>query len=361
VSGELSRYTREEAQHFMNLWGARKRPFIFIIDYEMEKILLATLDELKPDQLLYNFNARSNEPVLFTSQPADILAHQVLSKEDYFTKYNRVLAEINKGNSYLLNLSTKIKLSTPSTLLELYKQASAKYKLYLPNQFICFSPETFIKTVKGEIFTHPMKGTINASDPEAREKLLADQKENAEHATIVDLMRNDLSMIAQKVTVSRFKYLDKIESRNKSLWQMSSEIRGTLKPEFTQSPGDLLFALLPAGSISGAPKKKTAEIIQQVEGEKRNYYTGICGIFDGQDIDSGVMIRFIEKEEEALYYRTGGGLTAQSNFENEFQELIDKIYVPTNRDDSNIERKGLQHSVSQSENAESSICSFSNS
>ena len=85
---------------------------------------------------------------------------------------------------------------------------------------------------------------------------------------------------------------------------------------------------MPAGSISGAPKKKTIEIIDEVEGYERGSYTGIFGIFDGNDLDSGVMIRFIEKDGAEMYYKSGGGITINSIAENEYNELIDKVYVP---------------------------------
>ena len=92
-----------------------------------------------------------------------------------------------------------------------------------------------------------------------------------------------------------------------------------------------MYALLPAGSICGAPKNKTVEIIKEVEGDDRNYFTGIFGYFDGHQLDSGVMIRFIEKQEEQLVFKSGGGITAQSDLILEYQEMIDKVYVPINR------------------------------
>ncbi len=85
---------------------------------------------------------------------------------------------------------------------------------------------------------------------------------------------------------------------------------------------------MPAGSVSGAPKPKTLEIIKAVEEEVRGYYTGVFGYFNGKDLDSGVMIRFIENREGKYFYRSGGGITTQSDVESEYQETIDKVYVP---------------------------------
>ena len=86
--------------------------------------------------------------------------------------------------------------------------------------------------------------------------------------------------------------------------------------------------MLPAGSICGAPKKKTVEIIQKVEGYDRGYYTGIFGHFDGRDLDSAVAIRFIEKQGKNLIFKSGGGITFQSDWKKEYDEMQKKVYVP---------------------------------
>ena len=100
------------------------------------------------------------------------------------------------------------------------------------------------------------------------------------------------------------------------------------------------------GSISGAPKKKTVEIIKSVEREERGYYTGIAGIFDGKDLDSCVMIRFIEKNNNSFRYRSGCGITFLSELTSEYQEMIDKVYVPINRKHKDGQWKGNEYSCS---------------
>ena len=95
--------------------------------------------------------------------------------------------------------------------------------------------------------------------------------------------------------------------------QVSSEVAALLPDNWRDSLGTLLNSLLPAGSISGAPKPKTVEIIRTAEGYERGYYTGICGYFDGENLDSGVMIRFIENQNDQLVFKSGGGITARSN------------------------------------------------
>jgi para-aminobenzoate synthetase component 1 len=173
-----------------------------------------------------------------------------------------------------------------------------------------------------------MKGTIDAAVPNAAQRILDDEKERAEHTTIVDLIRNDLSQVATRVTVNRFRYLDELRTSHKNLLQVSSEIVGELPDDYLSRLGSIFVTLLPAGSVSGAPKVKTLEIIRQAEGEKRGYYTGIFGYFNGQQLDSGVMIRFLENQDGTYYYRSGGGITTQSQVDAEYQETIDKVYVP---------------------------------
>ena len=173
-----------------------------------------------------------------------------------------------------------------------------------------------------------MKGTIDARLPDAKNRLLQSKKELAEHFTIVDLIRNDLSMVANEVKVDRFQYLDHLKTHRNELWQMSSEISGELPKGYRNNLGEMLSKMLPAGSISGAPKKKTLEVIREAEAYDRGYYTGIFGVFDGENLDSAVMIRYIEKDGDGFLYKSGGGITAKSNLDEEYQELINKIYIP---------------------------------
>jgi para-aminobenzoate synthetase component 1 len=173
-----------------------------------------------------------------------------------------------------------------------------------------------------------MKGTIDASLPDAERIILDDYKEKAEHATIVDLIRNDLSRVADEVEVKRYRYVERLTTHHKDLLQVSSEISGKLPDGFRRQLGDILFSMLPAGSICGAPKPKTLEIIEHAEGYERDFYTGIFGWFDGRNFDSAVMIRFAEPASDGLTFKSGGGITSQSDLEKEYEELVHKVYVP---------------------------------
>jgi para-aminobenzoate synthetase component 1 len=241
--------------------------------------------------------------------------------------FERVIEHLKKGNSYLVNLTFPTPIDTNLTLAGIYNLSEAPYKLLYDDRFVVFSPESFIRIHDGWIRSYPMKGTIDASVPDAAEKVLNDPKESAEHNTIVDLIRNDLSRVADRVEVARFRYIERIRTLDREILQVSSEIRGRLADGYREHLGELLDSLLPAGSVSGAPKKRTVEIIREVESGPRGFYTGIFGIFDGKDVDSAVMIRFIEKTPSGLVYRSGGGITHLSDPVSEYREMLDKVYL----------------------------------
>ena len=315
----------------MNTYGKLQIPFLFIIDFEMQSPIVIPLDKVSNKNLQFNINGLQNllysrkkklkEEIHFSKHPISFLQYQ--------KAFDEALCEINFGNSYLLNLTFPTPIQTNLSLEEIFQHSQAKYKLYLPNQFVVFSPETFVQIHKGQIASFPMKGTIDAAIPNARQKILADPKEKSEHYTIVDLIRNDLSMVSKNVRVEQFRYIEEIQTHESRLLQVSSKIVGDLAPDYPSKIGDLLFTLLPAGSISGAPKRKTVEIIQSAENYTRGYYTGVFGYFDGQNLDSAVMIRFIEKNNNGqLYFKSGGGITSLSKAKTEYHELIKKVYLP---------------------------------
>ena len=162
----------------------------------------------------------------------------------------------------------------------------------------------------------------------AEATLLSDEKELREHFTIVDLMRNDLNSVCSDVRVEKFRYVEKIESAKGAVLQTSSVISGRLPEDWLSQCGSLIFSLLPAGSISGAPKKATVDLILRAEGRERGFYSGVFGFFDGKELDSAVMIRFVEKAGEKYRFRSGGGITSNSECDKEYKEVLQKVYVP---------------------------------
>ena len=295
-----------------------------MISYDTQKVYAQALKEL-PSNIQYEIHHKSSSKLGEKIELEKI----PLSFESYAKKFNTLHEHIKSGNSYLLNLTASTPIQTQLCLDEIYQKAHARFKLKFKNDFVCFSPEKFIEIKKNKIFTYPMKGTIDASIANAQAKILGDTKEMAEHTMVVDLLRNDLGIVGNQVKVDKFRYIDKINAGNKKLLQVSSKISAHLDENWKSNIGNILASLLPAGSITGTPKKKTVEILKEVENYDRGFYTGVAGIFDGESLESFVMIRFIENINNQLFYKSGGGITCDSNVELEYQELLDKIYIPS--------------------------------
>jgi len=304
----------------------KREPFLFVLSYDLTKQFVQPLHNLDTD-VFFKIGNQRNYPKK-PREKAYYLNKIPLKFESYKSSLNKVLEEIRSGNTYLLNLTFKTPIETNLSLKEIFTYSKAKYKLYFKDQFICFSPEKFIEIEGNSIATYPMKGTIEASVINAKETILANEKEMAEHVMIVDLMRNDLGMVANNIKVEKFRYVDKIKAGEKELLQVSSKITATLPNNWRNNLGSILETLLPAGSITGTPKRSTVNIINTIEDYNRRFYTGVFGLFDGENLYSAVMIRFIEKENEKLYYKSGGGITLDSDAKSEYNELIDKIYLP---------------------------------
>jgi len=307
----------------LNFYGEKKEPFFFIINYDKTKYEVLPLKEL-PDNIKFNI---SNNPQFKKHN------HKIYKDfenfEIYKQKFDLLKNEILNGNTYLSNLTSKTKIKSDITLSQIYDVANAKFKLLYKDKFVCFSPERFCEIKNNKIYTYPMKGTIDANITNAKEIILEDKKELAEHTMIVDLLRNDLSIISKKVKVEDFRYCENIKAGDKELIQVSSKISGELEDNWNKEIGKIICSLLPAGSITGAPKRKTVEILENIENYDREYFTGVFGIYDGEKLDSSIMIRFIEQDDNYNYtYKSGGGITSDSDVYKEYQEMCDKVYIP---------------------------------
>lgn len=322
-------YQQKEACSLMNKWGGEGKDFLFVIDYKQNHCLISLLDDIAPEEVLYEFPSVRNDKALSVPPlPGIVWNAYPESLHVYSNKFGYIQHQLYQGNSFLTNLTCRVPIDTNLSLQTIFAHAKAKYKLWLKDKFVCFSPEIFVRIEEGKIHSFPMKGTISADIPDAEEVLMANKKEAAEHATIVDLIRNDLSMVATDVHVERYRYVDRLQTHKGEILQTSSDIVGTLEGNYLSRLGDIIFSLLPAGSITGAPKKKTQEIIDGAEDYDRGFYTGIMGICKDEQVDSAVMIRFIEVDGNQYYFKAGGGITAQSNCEDEYNEVIQKTYVP---------------------------------
>lgn len=311
----------------LNEWGSAREPFLLLADFELQQLQATRLSEIDPEVLRFQFHQRTNDNIP-VGDPIPPLRWEptYVSPQRYQQAFQRVQQGLQRGDSFLTNLTFPTLITTNWSLADIYHQTQARYKLWWKDHFTVFSPEIFVQIKDNRIFSYPMKGTLPAY--RNGEQLLADPKERAEHATIVDLIRNDLSQVASQVRVEDYRYLERLSTPGGGLWQTSTRIGGELAPGFHHQLGDLLLRLLPAGSISGAPKVETVNIIQEAEGQPRGFYTGIAAIWDGYELDSCVLIRFVEKHGEGMRYWSGGGITAYSNWEEEYQELKEKVYLP---------------------------------
>lgn len=318
----------EKVFELMNAYGSKSQPFLFGIDFEAKNGFFVEPGKAAGAGIYFDVNGVGNDlDVEYPALPVKLVKYPT-EQSEYDRAFGIVHRNLAEGNSYLTNLTFPTAIELNVTLPEIFARSKARYRLLYEDQFVVFSPEIFVQIEAGTISSFPMKGTIDASLPDAEKVILADPKETAEHNTIVDLIRNDLSMVATNVKVNRFRYVEKIVTHEKTLLQVSSEISGFLPQNYLANLGTILRKLLPAGSISGAPKAKTLQIIREAETYSRGFYTGVFGFFDGSKLDSGVMIRFIKKENDKLFFCSGGGITANSNPQVEFNELKDKVYVP---------------------------------
>lgn len=303
-------------------------PFLFVVSFDGRKAHVWEKGEI-PEEIRFSVPSLRGENHHGGLQPENFNFELFPPSFDtYLESFRKVMSHIERGDTYLINLTMPSVIRSSLSLSQIYEFSKAPYKLLFGREFVCFSPEIFVRITGNTISSYPMKGTIDASLPKAEELILTDKKETAEHNTIVDLIRNDLSIVAENVRVTRYRYIDRIETNRGPVLQVSSEISGEIKPEYMRKAGTILSHILPAGSITGAPKGKTVEILQEAEGYQRGYYTGVFGWFDGKNLDSGVMIRFIEQQDEGLVYKSGGGITFLSDARSEYEELIKKVYVP---------------------------------
>ncbi|MCF6330933.1 MAG: aminodeoxychorismate synthase component I [Sulfurimonas sp.] len=311
----------------LNSLAKQRKPFLFISDFEANNVEVITLDKVQDFDIEFSIDENYNSNTKSNSHLKE-LKKNPLNFKKYKKKFDSVIEEIKNGNTYLLNLTQPTKIKTELNLKDIFLLSNAHYKLRYKDEFICFSPEKFVQIKNNKINAFPMKGTIDANIIEAKEKILADAKEMAEHIMIVDLLRNDLSIVSKNVRVEKFRYITKVSAGNKNLFQVSSHISGDLEEDWHIKIGDILKELLPAGSISGTPKKSTLKIIKKIENYERDFYSGVFGVYDGESFDSGVMIRFIQNTKEGFVYKSGGGITLDSDAKLEYKELLDKVYLP---------------------------------
>lgn len=310
----------------MNRLGEARVPFLWGISYDFASAFVEACPEGQGD-LLWHVGRYGNDLGLPAPLRTPLLeVKSPLARAAYSGMFATVRRGLLRGDSFLANLTGATEVECSGSMRDVFLSSSAPFRLMLGDSFVCFSPEPFVRISGGRISAFPMKGTADATVEGAEQALLDDYKEMCEHYTIVDLMRNDLNSVATDVHVERFRYVERIATSSGAILQTSSEITGRLAPEMAYRFGDVILPMLPAGSITGAPKEATVELIRHAEPVARGWYTGVFGYFDGEEMQTAVMIRCLQRAADGrLFFHSGGGITVNSREEDEYAELQAKV------------------------------------
>ena len=299
------------------------------ISYQAKDIFLnKEISSKKP--LLY-FEVHKNYNDFTLEEPnknADLFLKENITFEEYKKDIEEIKNLISNGTTYEVNYTYSNDVFTNSEgynlFLNLIKNQKTKYCAYIKNDFeeiLSFSPELFFKIENNKIITKPMKGTVKRKGEDEKEInfLKNDVKNLAENTMIVDLLRNDLSKIknSKNITVDK---LFEVET-HKTLHQMTSTISASLDEINLK---DILSSIFPCGSITGAPKVSTMEIIDKIERYKRNIYCGAIGLIHKEKMEFSVPIRILEKKENKFQFYQGGAIVWKSDVLDEWEECKTK-------------------------------------
>ena len=297
--------------------------------HEAKQSIGALIRRIKEKELQKKGEEMSAEHASFTEKRA--IFESPFSSEAYQNAIERMRDYMREGHIYIANMthtfSGSYEESPQKTYARLRQINPAPFSAYLPLEgfsVLCSSPERFLKVKNAQVQTRPIKGTIQRGrtpeeDRQNKEILAGNEKERAELLMITDLERNDLSKVCIPGTV-KVPELFKIETYP-TVFHLTSTVEGTLKAENTAV--DCLKAAFPGGSITGAPKIRAMEIIDELERKRRGLYTGAIGYFgfDG-GADFNIVIRSILIKDGRAYLGVGGGITWESDAQSEYDETI---------------------------------------
>tara|TARA_B100001750_G_scaffold204750_1_gene181343 strand:+ start:2110 stop:3270 length:1161 start_codon:yes stop_codon:yes gene_type:complete len=298
---------------------------------------------------------KSDSPILWFGKPAVI---KIVNKDEllnfnknklnlkktksindsnhYHSKINQIKNYLREGDVYQINYTQPMEYRLDGEAFDLYlmllKNAAPKFGAYLnidSLKFITMSPEKFFTRENNDISSSPIKGTRKRSpnkiiDQELLNELMNSEKDRAEHIMIVDLIRNDLGKICKFGSVN-VKNLFGVKSFN-TIHHMVTEVIGELKPKINET--DIFKALFPGGSITGAPKQRAIEIIDEIENYSRGLYTGAMGIIlNNGDMIFNIAIRTLTLKNNLIKYPVGGGIVWDSDPDDERMEAIQKSKI----------------------------------
>lgn len=267
-----------------------------------------------------------NDPTTVTNQAA-----LGISEENYRAKILQIQKYIADGDTYQVNFTNRVSFQTPLPAADVYRsllqQQPVAYSAFLnlsDRAILSFSPELFFRRERGRIITRPMKGTMARGldlieDAQAAQRLHNDEKNRSEHVMIVDLLRNDLGRICTMGSV-QVEDLFSVE-KYQTLLQMTSAVSGNLQPRIGYY--DIFHSLFPSGSVTGAPKIRTMQIIRELERHQRGVYTGAIGFFAPHNqAVFNVAIRTLVLQNNKASMGVGGGIVADSDPLDEYKECL---------------------------------------
>jgi len=291
------------------------------------------LAERRAGELLELLAAEQSDPPPPAAQRRELALRSNFTRDGYLSAVRRAKEYIAAGDIYQVNLSQRLSAPLDTDPFRLYcrltKQNPAPFAGYFETPeaaIVCCSPERFLEVRDGQVETRPIKGTrprgaTPQEDARLAAELRASEKDRAENVMIVDLERNDLGRACEYGSV-HVPELFALESYA-TVHHLVSTVRGRLRPDATAL--DCLRAAFPGGSITGAPKVRSMEIIEELEPTRRGVYTGAIGYlgFSG-DMDVNIAIRTLVARQGVAYFQVGGGIVADSDPEAEYQETLDK-------------------------------------
>ncbi len=316
---------------------------VIAFDHFRQKIILIVnvrCEELETEYNRAEIELRNLKELILHGAPKKEIPGRLLSpvralfqKDEYCGMVIKAKEYIREGDIFQVVLSNRLDADFEGSLLDTYRVLRtinpSPYMFYFSSddlEIAGASPETLVKLENGVLYTFPLAGTRPRGKTEEADKrleleLLADEKECAEHNMLVDLGRNDIGKICAFGSVRVEEYMS-IE-RFSHVMHIGSTIRGTIRQD--RDALSAVDAVLPAGTLSGAPKIRACEIINQLENNKRGIYGGAVGYIDFTgNLDTCIAIRIAFKKNGKVFVRSGAGIVADSIPDNEYQECINK-------------------------------------